>query len=55
VDDPKIEIERAWQTVKRVLRMLIALKRLWDRETQIGNLKSAENTLVILRTSKRLC
>jgi len=38
VEDPKI-IERAWRTVKGVLRIVIAVKRLLARETQIGNLK----------------
>jgi len=32
VEDPKI-IERAWRTVKGVLRMVMAVKRLLDRET----------------------
>jgi len=39
VDDPKMEIERAWQMVKRVLQIVVAVKRLLARETQIGNLK----------------
>jgi len=34
--------------------MVMAVKRLLDRETQIGNLKLAKDTLVILRTSVRL-
>jgi len=55
VEDPKMEIERAWRTVKGVLRMVMAVERLLAREKQIGNLKCAENTLVILRTSERLC
>jgi len=38
VEDPKI-IERAWRTVKGGLRMVMAVKRLLARETQIGNLK----------------
>ena len=55
MEDSKMEIERAWQMVKGVLRMVMAVKRLLVRETQIGNLKCAEDTLVILRTSERLC
>ena len=39
MDDPKMEIERAWQMVKRVLQIVVAVKRLLARETQIGNLK----------------
>jgi len=39
VEDPKMEIERAWRTVKGVLRMVMAVKGLLARETQIGNLK----------------
>jgi len=38
VENPKI-IQRAWRTVKRVLRMVMAVKRLLARETLIGNLK----------------
>jgi len=38
VEDPKI-IEWAWRTVKGVLRMVMAVKRLLARETQIGNRK----------------
>jgi len=38
VEDPKI-IELAWRTVKGVRRMVMAVKRLLVRETQIGNLK----------------
>ena len=38
MEDPNI-IERAWRTVKGVLRMVIAVKRFLARETQIGNLK----------------
>jgi len=38
VEDPKI-IERAWRTVKGVLRMVMAVKRLLASETQIGNWK----------------
>jgi len=34
-----MEIERAWQTVKEVLRMVMTVKGLLDRERQIGNLK----------------
>jgi len=34
-----MEIERAWRTVKGVLRMVKAVKGLWARETQIANLK----------------
>jgi len=33
-----MEIERAWPTVKGVLRMVKAVKVLLARETQIGNL-----------------
>jgi len=39
VEDPKMEIERAWRTVKRVLPMVRAVRRLLARETEIGNLK----------------
>jgi len=39
VEDLKREIERAWQTVKGVLRMVMAMKGLLARETQMGNLK----------------
>jgi len=39
VEDPKMEIERAWRTVKGVLQMVMAVKGLLARETQIGNLK----------------
>jgi len=39
VEDLKMEIERAWQTVKGVLRMVMTVKGLLDRETQIGTLK----------------
>jgi len=38
VEDPKI-IDRAWWTVKGFLQMVMAVKRLFARETQIGNLK----------------
>jgi len=38
VEDRKI-IERAWQTVKGVLWMVMAVKRILTREKQIGNLK----------------
>ena len=38
MEDPKI-IERAWRTVMGVLRMVMAVKRLLARETQIRNLK----------------
>jgi len=38
VEDQKI-IEGAWQMVKGVLRMVMAVKRLLARETQTGNLK----------------
>jgi len=38
VEDLKI-IEWAGHTVKGVLRMVMAVKRLLARETQIGNLK----------------
>jgi len=55
VEDPKMEMERAWRTVMGVLRMVMAVERLLAREKQTGNLKCAENTLVILRTSERLC
>jgi len=34
-----MEIEPAWQTVKAVVRLVMALKRLLARETQIGNVK----------------
>ena len=40
-----MEIERAWRTVKVVLRMVMAVKGLFARETQIDNLKRAEDTL----------
>jgi len=39
VEDLKIEIERAWWMVKGVLQMVMAVRRLLARETQIGNLK----------------
>jgi len=39
VEDPKIEIERAWRPVKGVLRMVMAVKGLLAREKQIGYLK----------------
>ena len=39
MEDPKIEIEWAWWTVKGVLQMVMAVKRLLARETQRGNLK----------------
>jgi len=39
VEDLKIEIERAWWMVKGVLQMVMAVRRLLVRETQIGNLK----------------
>ena len=39
MEDPKMEIEWAWRTVKRVLRMVMDVKGLLARETQIGNLK----------------
>ena len=39
MEDLKMEIERAWPTVKGVLRMVLAVKGLLARETQIGNLK----------------
>ena len=39
MEDPKMEIERAWRTVKRVLPMVRAVRRLLARETEIGNLK----------------
>ena len=39
MEDLKMEIERAWQTVKGVLRMVMTVKGLLDRETQIGTLK----------------
>jgi len=39
VEDPKMEIERAWGTVKRILPIVMVVKRLLARETQIGNLK----------------
>jgi len=39
VEDSKMEIERVWWTVKGVLRIVMAVKRLLARETQIGNLK----------------
>jgi len=55
VEDLKIEIERAWWMVKGVLQMVMAVRRLLARETQIGNLKWSEDTLMILRTSERLC
>jgi len=45
VEDLKMEIERAWRTVKVVLRMVMAVKGLFARETQIDNLKRAEDTL----------
>jgi len=38
VKDPKI-IERAWRTVKGVLLMVIAVKRLLARKSLIGNLQ----------------
>jgi len=34
-----MEIEQAWRTVKGVLRMIMAVKGLLARETQIGNVK----------------
>jgi len=34
-----MEIERAWRMVKGVLQMVMAVKGLLARETQIGNLK----------------
>jgi len=34
-----MEKDRAWQMVKGVLRMEMAVKGLLARETQIGNLK----------------
>jgi len=34
-----MEIVGAWRTVKGVLWMVMAVKRLSARETQIGNLK----------------
>ena len=54
MEDPKI-IDRAWPTVKGVLRIVMAVKRLLARETQIGNLIYAEDTLVNRRKSERLC
>jgi len=39
VDDLKMEIDRAWRTVKGVLRMVMAVKGLLAREMRIGNLK----------------
>ena len=54
MEDLKMEIERAWWMVKGVLRIVRAVKGLLARETQIGNLKGAEDILVILRTSERL-
>ena len=39
MEDLKIEIERAWWMVKGVLQMVMAVRRLLVRETQIGNLK----------------
>ena len=39
MEDLKIEIERAWWMVKGVLQMVMAVRRLLARETQIGNLK----------------
>jgi len=39
MEDPKMETEWAWRMVKGVLRMVMAVKGLLARETQIGNLK----------------
>ena len=39
MEDLKMEIERAWRMVKGVLQMVMAVKGLLARETQIGNLK----------------
>jgi len=40
VEDPKMEIELAWRTVKGVLWIVMAVKGLLaTRETQRGNLK----------------
>jgi len=39
VKDLKIETERAWRTVKGVLRMVMAVKGFLAREMKIGNLK----------------
>ena len=38
MEDLKV-IERVWRRVKGVLCMVMAVKRLMARETQIGNLK----------------
>jgi len=39
MEDLKMEIEQAWRMVKGVPRMVMPVKGLLARETQIGNLK----------------
>jgi len=51
-----MEIQQAWQVVKRVLLMVNGRKRrLLARETQMVNLKGTEDILVVLGMSEMLC